>query len=94
MVKNQSVDSIYSSLSDPTRRAILTKIADGKLDLQSLSKEQNISLPAVSKHLKVLEKANLITRQKNGREYKFTLKEAAKFWINQFQNLEKFLMSS
>lgn len=91
MVNNANVDLIYSSLSDPTRRAILIKINDGNLDLQTLAKEQSISLPAVSKHLKVLEKANLIEREKNGREYNFTLKQAAKFWINQFQNLEKFL---
>lgn len=91
MVNNTNVDSIYGSLSDPTRRAILLKINEGNLDLQLLAKEQNISLPAVSKHLKVLEKANLINRKKNGREYNFTLKEAAKFWITQFQNLEKFL---
>lgn len=59
--------------------------------MQKVAKESNISLPAVSKHLKVLEKANLIKRQKVGREYKFTLKEAAKYWIEQFKNLEKFL---
>ena len=91
MVKYSNIDTIFSSLSDPTRREILLKIADNSLNLQQLARESNISLPAVSKHLKVLEKANLISRQKNGREYKFTLAEAAKYWIAQFKNLEKFL---
>jgi DNA-binding transcriptional ArsR family regulator len=94
MVKYSNIDSIYASLSDATRRAILVKINEGKLDLQIIAKEQNISLPAVSKHLKVLEKANLIEREKVGREYKFTLKEAAKYWIDQFQKLEHFLKNS
>lgn len=67
------------------------RISGGKLDLQEVAKDYNISLPAVSKHLKVLEKANLIKRQKVGRVYKFTLKEATKFWIQQFQNLEEYL---
>ncbi len=91
MVNNSNIDDIYGSLSDKTRRTILMKINNGNLDLQQLAKEQNISLPAVSKHLKVLEKANLIEREKKGREYTFTLKQAAKYWIEQFQNLEKFL---
>lgn len=91
MVKYQPIDSIYSSLSDSTRRTILERIKNENLDLAEIAKEYNISLPAVSKHLKVLEKADLITRQKKGREYTFTLKEAAKFWINQFQLLEQFL---
>lgn len=91
MVKYSHIDDIYGSLSDPTRREILLKISDGNLDLSKLAQDQKISLPAVSKHLKVLEKAKLIKRERQGREYKFTLEVAAKYWIEQFKNLEKFL---
>jgi predicted transcriptional regulator len=91
MVKYSNVDYIYSSLSDPIRREILLKISAGSLNLQEVAQKNNISLPAVSKHLKVLEKTQLITRQKKGREYQFSLTEIAKFWLKQFQNLEQFL---
>lgn len=94
MVKYSNLDDIYSSLSDQTRRAILLKIAGGRLDLQKIAKENQISLPAVSKHLKVLEKAKLINRKRVGREYNFTLTQAAKYWVKQFQNLEIFLQKT
>jgi DNA-binding transcriptional ArsR family regulator len=91
MVNNISLDNIYSSLSDPTRREIILKIHKGTLNLQEVALNNHISLPAVSKHLKVLEKAKLIKRKKIGREYHFTLDKAAQYWVRQFQNLEAYL---
>ena len=60
-----SLDAAFSALSDPTRRAILARLALGETTVTELAKPFAMSLPAVSKHLKVLERAGLITR---GRE--------------------------
>jgi DNA-binding transcriptional ArsR family regulator len=60
-----SLDTAFAALSDPTRRAILARLALGETSVTELAKPFDMSLPAVSKHLKVLERAGLISR---GRE--------------------------
>jgi DNA-binding transcriptional ArsR family regulator len=60
-----SLDAAFGALADPTRRAILARLALGETNVTDLAKPFAMSLPAVSKHLKVLERAGLITR---GRE--------------------------
>ncbi|HUC48417.1 MAG TPA: metalloregulator ArsR/SmtB family transcription factor [Xanthobacteraceae bacterium] len=60
-----SLDAAFNALSDPTRRAILARLALGETSVTELAKPFDMSLPAVSKHLKVLERAGLISR---GRE--------------------------
>ena len=60
-----SLDATFSALADPTRRAILARLALGETSVTELAKPFAMSMPAVSKHLKVLERAGLITR---GRE--------------------------
>ena len=60
-----SLDTTFAALSDPTRRAILARLALGETSVSELAKPFDMSLPAVSKHLKVLERAGLIAR---GRE--------------------------
>ena len=62
---NLTLDATFSALSDPTRRAILARLALGETSVTELAKPFAMSLPAVSKHLKVLERAGLIAR---GRE--------------------------
>ena len=57
-----SLDATFSALADPTRRAILARLATGAASVTELAEPFNISLPAVTKHLKVLEHAGLITR--------------------------------
>jgi DNA-binding transcriptional ArsR family regulator len=57
-----SLDTAFAALSDPTRRAILARLALGETSVTELAKPFDMSLPAVSKHLKVLERAGLITR--------------------------------
>ncbi len=94
MVNNSEIDNVYTSLSDSTRRDILLSISGGDLVLSSIAKKHQISLPAISKHLKVLEKAKLIKREKVGREHHFSLTMAATYWVEQFQSLEKFLRST
>jgi DNA-binding transcriptional ArsR family regulator len=59
-----SLDTTFSALADPTRRAILARLALGETSVTELAKPFAMSLPAVSKHLKVLERAGLIARSR------------------------------
>jgi DNA-binding transcriptional ArsR family regulator len=59
-----SLDATFAALADPTRRAILARLAHGETTVQDLAQPFAMSLPAVSKHLKVLEHAGLITRSR------------------------------
>ena len=69
MVKNefQTLDTTFAALADPTRRAILDRLGRRPCTVTELAKPYPISLPAVSKHLRVLEKAGLISRRRAGR---------------------------
>lgn len=100
------LDRTFAALSDPTRRGILAQLALGETSVSELAAPYEMSLPAVSKHLRVLQHAGLVTRQKNGRVYRCRLvaepmQHAAKwiehyrnFWETQFDALEKFLDDS
>lgn len=57
-----NLDTAFAALADPTRRAILARLAFGETSVKELAKPFDMSLPAVSKHLKVLERAGLIAR--------------------------------
>jgi DNA-binding transcriptional ArsR family regulator len=93
----------FAALADPTRRAILARLASGETSVTELAEPFEMSLPAISKHLKVLERAGLIAR---GREAQWRpcrleagpLKDAAKwiehyrrFWEQSFDRLEEYL---
>lgn len=88
--KEDNLDATFSALSDPTRRAILARLAKGEAQVTELAEPFGISLPAVSKHLKVLEKAELIKRHKDGRIHRFTVNpnpiDSAKSWIETYQH--------
>ncbi|MGH2948761.1 MAG: ArsR/SmtB family transcription factor [Solirubrobacteraceae bacterium] len=58
----EQLDRIFAALADPTRRAILARLADGEATVTELAQPFAITMPAISKHLKVLERAGLITR--------------------------------
>jgi DNA-binding transcriptional ArsR family regulator len=64
-MNEERLTSTFSALADPTRRAILARLARGEASVNELAEPFDMSLPAISKHLKVLEKAGLISR---GRE--------------------------
>lgn len=91
MVKysNDTLDATFGALSDPTRRAILARLAQGEAQVTELAEPFGISLPAVSKHLKVLENAGLIQRHKEGRVHRFTVNtvplQSAQSWIERYQ---------
>jgi len=61
------LDFVFSALSDPTRRAIVAQLAHGETPIMELASPFQMSLPAVSKHIRVLEKAGLVLRRKDGR---------------------------
>jgi len=62
MVTHKQLDATFAALADPTRRAILARLAGGAASVTELARPFSISQPAVSKHLKVLEQAGLISR--------------------------------
>jgi DNA-binding transcriptional ArsR family regulator len=93
----------FAALADPTRRAILARLADGEATVTELAKPFDLSLPGVSKHLKVLQRAGLITQSRNAqwrpcRLEPTRLKEASdwvgeyrRFWDESFQRLDELL---
>jgi DNA-binding transcriptional ArsR family regulator len=100
---SEHLDLTFSALADPTRRAILARLASGDASVTELAEPFEMSMPAVSKHLKVLERAGLIVR---GREAQYRpcrldpapLQEVAdwiehyrKFWEASFDRLDAFL---
>jgi DNA-binding transcriptional ArsR family regulator len=98
-----TLDRTFSALADPTRRAILARLAGGEASVTALAEPFEMSLPAISKHLKVLERAGLIAR---GREAQWRpsrleaapLKEVAewaegyrRFWEERYERLDEYL---
>jgi len=86
---SDSISSTFAALSDPTRRAILARLAQGETSVTKLAAPFEMSLPAISRHLKVLERAGLISR---GREAQWRpcrlkpqpLKQAAE-WLDEYR---------
>ncbi|MEM9402079.1 MAG: metalloregulator ArsR/SmtB family transcription factor [Pseudomonadota bacterium] len=67
-MKNDSLSAVLSALSDDTRRSMLSRLARREHNVSALTQEYAVSQPAISKHLRILEKAGLVTRTKSGRE--------------------------
>jgi DNA-binding transcriptional ArsR family regulator len=98
-----TLDNTFAALSDPTRRAILARLAAGEASVNELAEPFEMSLPGVSKHLKVLERAGLISRGRVAqsrpcRLEAAPLREAAdwvesyrRFWAGSFDRLEDYL---
>ena len=99
------LDATFSALADPTRRAILARLALGETSVMELAKPFAMSLPAVSKHLKVLEQAGLVSRTVQGRVHRLELNAAPlrdaeewvaryrSFWEARLDALEQFLIA-
>lgn len=102
-MKGDQLSATFFALADPTRRAILTRLAAGEATVSELAEPFAMSLPAISKHLKVLEQAGLITksRQAQWRPCRLNatpLKGVAdwvdqyrRFWTESFDRLEEYL---
>ena len=84
-----SLDAVFAALADPTRRAILSRLADGQASVNEIAAPFEISQPAVSRHLKVLERAGLIERDVDEQRRPARLKAqemaAAVDWLTEFQ---------
>ena len=66
MNSEDQLSMVFAALADPTRRAILARLADGDATVSELAEPFSISMPAISRHLKVLERAGLISRSRSG----------------------------
>jgi DNA-binding transcriptional ArsR family regulator len=98
-----SLDATFAALADPTRRAILARLASGEASVMELAEPFAMSQPAISKHLKVLERAGLISRGRDAQrrprkleaqplaEATQWLENYRKFWEGSFQRLDALL---
>jgi DNA-binding transcriptional ArsR family regulator len=97
------LDRTFGALADPTRRRILEHLAGGDRCVTDLAQPYRMSLPAVSKHLRVLENAGLVRRRRDGRVHRLRLEakpmqqaqawieEYRKFWETSFDRLDEYL---
>ena len=97
------LDATFQALADPTRRSILQELAAGERCVSDLARPHAMSLPAISKHLKVLEKAGLVIRRRAGREHLIKanpepvhhardwMNRHAEHWERHFDALEAYL---
>lgn len=87
--KSQNLDAVFAALADPTRRAILSRLATGEASVNEIAAPFEMSQPAVSKHLKVLERAGLIERdidkQRRPARLKAEPMAAAVRWLEEFR---------
>lgn len=102
-MNESNLDTTFAALADPTRRAILARLALGETSVTELAKPFEMSMPAISKHLKVLEKAGLIDRGRDAQTRPARLNPAAlktaaawideyrKFWEESFDRLDAYL---
>jgi DNA-binding transcriptional ArsR family regulator len=105
MVKHseERLDAIFHALSDGTRRAMLSRLAKGEISVTELAAPFDMSLAAVSKHLKVLESARFVEKTKDGRNFRCRanlspfndvtrlLEELGEYWRKQLDALDDFL---
>jgi DNA-binding transcriptional ArsR family regulator len=103
MLPSDTLSVTLSALADPTRRAILARLADGDATVNELAEPFSISLPAVSRHLKVLESAGLISRERKAqwrpckleaealRDVDAWLARYRRFWSGSFDKLEAYI---
>lgn len=97
------LSSTFAALADPTRRAILARLASGEVSVTELAEPFEMSLPAVSKHLKVLERAGLIARGRDAqwrpcrlsagplRDVADWVEHYRRFWTGSFDRLDDYL---
>ena len=105
MLPSAHLDAAFSALADPTRRAILARLASGEATVNDIAAPFEISLPAVSRHLKVLERAGLIARGREAQSRPCRLDAAGlrevadwvdayrRFWEERFDRLDQYLQT-
>lgn len=97
------LSATFAALADPTRRAILARLASGETSVTELSKPFHMTMPAITKHLKVLEKAGLVARGREAqwrpvrleaeplRDVSAWVEQYRRFWEESFDRLEDYL---
>jgi DNA-binding transcriptional ArsR family regulator len=100
---NHRLDLAFGALAHPIRRGILARLSTGEATVAELAKPFKVSAPAITKHMRVLEKAGLLSREKKGREHHCRLEqermkeaeawieEHRKFWNDKLDALERYL---
>jgi len=103
MTRSDRLDATFAALADPTRRAILARLASGEASVTELAKPFAMSQPAISKHLRVLERAALISRGRDAQrrpcriearplaDANGWLEDYRRFWAGSFQRLDTLL---
>lgn len=101
MISERQLDSVFTALADPTRRAILARLTDGDANVAELAAPFRMSQPAVSRHLKVLEQAGLISRHRRAtarlshleaeplRKATVWLADYREFWTESYERLDE-----
>lgn len=104
-MRSDTLDATFSALADPTRRAILARLAMGETSVAELAAPFSISAPAITKHLKVLEKAGLISRSRQAQwrpcrleaaplqEVSDFVEQYRQFWEQSFDRLDTYLQT-
>jgi DNA-binding transcriptional ArsR family regulator len=104
--ESASLDRVFSALSSPTRRAILAKLSKGESTVTDLARPFDISLPAISKHIRILQQAHVITVARDGRTHRCRLAPVPltnaerwiafyrRMWEGQLDSLAEFLKAS
>ncbi len=102
-MEQDDLSATFAALADPTRRAILARLSTGEATVTALAEPFDMSLPAVSKHLKVLERAGLIERSREAqwrpcrlraerlREVDEWMQQYRRFWESRFGRLDEYL---
>jgi len=87
--KPESLDLVFGALSDPTRRRMVARLSEGPASVAELGEPFDITKPAVTKHVKVLERAGLLERRKDGRIHRCSLNpepmQDAERWIEEYR---------
>ena len=87
----EQLDATFAALADPTRRAILARLADGEASVMELAAPFEMSQPAISKHIKVLERAGLVTRGRHAQRRPCRLRPAplavVTAWLEDYRKL-------
>jgi DNA-binding transcriptional ArsR family regulator len=91
MQATHRLDAVFAALADPTRRAIIARLASGEASVNQLAEPFTMSQPAISKHLKVLERAGLISRsraaQRRPRRLEATRLREVTQWLERYRKL-------
>lgn len=103
---NDSLDRAFAALADPTRRAILARLGEGEASVAELAEPFDLSQPAISRHLRVLEDAGLIAAGRKGQQRPRVLRpegldaaqrcieQLASYWPDRFDRLDEYLQAA